>query len=68
MTVSVINEYSGIVAFTGTGELNVLGGKERKRSCVDELAASLSIGTLTHLLSPPSFPPSPFPPFSSQAQ
>jgi len=29
MTVSVINEYSGVIAFTGTGELNVLGGKER---------------------------------------
>lgn len=34
MQVSIINEYSGIVAFTGTGELNVLGGKKGKRECV----------------------------------
>jgi hypothetical protein len=34
MTVSVINEYSGIITFTGTGELNVLGGKKGRRECV----------------------------------
>jgi hypothetical protein len=31
MTVSQISEYSGAVVFTGTGELNVLGGKEGRR-------------------------------------
>jgi len=31
MTVSQISEYSAAVVFTGTGELNVLGGKKGMR-------------------------------------
>lgn len=53
MTTSVINEYSAGLSFSGTGELNVLGGTSNVADhCTTENTISVSFLDLTTLILP----------------